>query len=71
MNRKPWHAAAHGVSKSWTRLRDWAELSLITWQMNVKFFDFFKRIIIVDKQQGPTENSLILKWSHPWLTTKN
>ena len=37
MNRKPWHAAAHGVSKSWTRLRDWAELSLITWQMNVKF----------------------------------
>ena len=37
MNRKFWRAAAHGVSKSQTRLSDWAELSLITWQMDVKF----------------------------------
>ena len=25
--RESWHAAVHGVSKSWTRLSDWTELS--------------------------------------------
>ena len=27
MNREAWHAAVHGVSKSWTQLRDGTELS--------------------------------------------
>ena len=27
MDRKAWHAAIHGVAKSWTRLRDWTELN--------------------------------------------
>ena len=26
-DREAWHAAVHGVSKSWTRLSDWTELS--------------------------------------------
>ena len=26
-DREAWHAAIHGVAKSWTRLRDWAELN--------------------------------------------
>ena len=26
MNREAWHAAVHGVTKSWTRLSDWTEL---------------------------------------------
>ena len=26
MDREAWHAAFHGVSKSWIRLRDWIEL---------------------------------------------
>ena len=26
MDREAWHAAVHGVTKSWTRLSDWAEL---------------------------------------------
>ena len=26
MDRKAWHAAIHGVAKSWTRLSDWIEL---------------------------------------------
>ena len=26
MDREPWHAAIHGVAKSWTRLSDWTEL---------------------------------------------
>ena len=28
MDREPWHAACHGVTKSWTRLSDWTELKL-------------------------------------------
>ena len=26
MDREAWHAAVHGVIKSWTRLSDWAEM---------------------------------------------
>ena len=29
MDREAWHAAIHGVSKSWTRLSDWTELTEI------------------------------------------
>ena len=28
MDREAWHAAVHGVTKSWTRLSDWTELNL-------------------------------------------
>ena len=28
MGREAWHAAVHGVAKSWTRLRNWTELNL-------------------------------------------
>ena len=27
MDREAWHAAVHGVAKSWTQLRDWTELN--------------------------------------------
>ena len=27
MDREAWHAAVHGISKSWTRLSDWIELT--------------------------------------------
>ena len=37
MDREAWRAAIHGVTKSWTRLRDWTELSdtwlLKTWNV--------------------------------------
>ena len=29
MDRKGWHAAVHGVAKSWTQLNDWTELNWI------------------------------------------
>ena len=33
MDREVWHAAIHGVTKSWTRLRDFTSLRLIgTWE---------------------------------------
>ena len=28
MDREAWHAAVHGVAKSWTRLSDWTELMI-------------------------------------------
>ena len=27
IDREAWHAAIHGVTKSWTQLSDWAELN--------------------------------------------
>ena len=27
MDREAWRAAVHGITKSWTRLRDWTELN--------------------------------------------
>ena len=27
MDREAWHAAVHGVTKSWTRLSNWTELT--------------------------------------------
>ena len=31
IDRKAWHAAIHGVPKSWTRLNDWTELNWTEW----------------------------------------
>ena len=31
MDREAWHAAIHGVAKSWTRLSDWTELNHNIW----------------------------------------
>ena len=36
MGREAWHAAAHGVAKSWTQLSDWTELK--TSDISVFFF---------------------------------
>ena len=30
MDREAWHAAVHGVAKSWTGLSDWTELNLLS-----------------------------------------
>ena len=34
MDREAWHAAIHGVAKSWTQMSDWTELNwqTVTWQ---------------------------------------
>ena len=29
MNREAWHAAVHGVSKSWTGLSDWTDVNKV------------------------------------------
>ena len=56
MDREAWHAALHGVAKSWIRLSDWTELwacltwetyKIVKWQFitgNCKFGLEFKRM---------------------------
>ena len=47
MNRKAWHAAVHGVTKSWTQLNDWIEMKtfsvfkLVEKFIHVLFLYFF------------------------------
>ena len=36
MDREAWHAAIHGVAKSWTRLNDWIELNWML--LNIKTY---------------------------------
>ena len=41
MDREAWHAAVHGVAKSWTQLSDWTELKWIRlWQCINIFWTF-------------------------------
>ena len=58
MDREAWHAAVHGVAKSWTWLSDWTELNWIpeVWchnpesfgkLLNVSIFFFFYLVINV------------------------
>ena len=37
MDRQAWHAAIHGVAKSWTRLSDWTELNCTLCVIALKF----------------------------------
>ena len=41
MDREAWHAAVHGVAKSWTQLIDWTELYDPTWLSVINPFDLF------------------------------
>ena len=41
MDREVWHAAVHGVAKSWTWLSDWTELN---WKRTKNFFDESERV---------------------------
>ena len=43
MDRKAWHAAVHGMTKSWTRLSDWTELN---WERAITNSGFYSSEII-------------------------
>ena len=32
MDREAWHAAVHGITKSWTQVSDWIDATYRTWQ---------------------------------------
>ena len=46
MDREAWHAAVNGVAKSWTRLSDWTELSIL-WFLSSSFLLFISLILKV------------------------
>ena len=41
MYREAWHAAVHGVAKSWTQLRDWTELNWLLEMYNLPHSNSF------------------------------
>ena len=45
MDRESWHAAVHGIAKSWTRLSDWNEL-------NISMFRSFLFAFSLSQHQG-------------------
>ena len=50
MDREAWHAAVHGVSKSWTQLSDWTELMY-----------HFSVALMITTDQKPTEDKQNIK----------
>ena len=49
LDREAWHAAVHGVAKSWTWLSNWTELNFTSWYY---FFRDFEKILMLGKIEG-------------------
>ena len=58
MDREAWHAAVHGVTKSWTRLSNWTELN---WKYRTSLVVQWLRIYLA--LQGTLVQTLV--WEHP------
>ena len=43
MDREAWHAAVHGITKSWAQLRDWTELNWVG--LAKSLFGFFDKML--------------------------
>ena len=55
MDRKAWHAAVHGVTKSWTQLSNWTEQEMNdSWLTNLEFCPFIHFL--------KETNNVLLKW---------
>ena len=56
MDREAWHAAVHGVTKSWTQLSDWTELHYRNLNAyvdkKISIFPFFKYTIPITTNQS-------------------
>ena len=53
MNREAWHAAIHGVAKSWTRLSNWTELNWV-----LKNWCFWN-VVLVKTLESPLDSKEI------------
>ena len=58
MDREAWHAAVHGVTKSWTQLSDWTEYLNILYK---------KACIGEGLEKAMATHSSILAWKIPWM----
>ena len=57
MDREAWHAAVHGVTRSWTRLSEWTELNW-TWGTHFKSFFTFQNASNTKPPYLPPEKSV-------------
>ena len=62
MDRKAWHAAAHGVANSWTGLNDWTELKYFPMVCNYHHYPFPE--IFNHLKEKFSTNSEIIPHSH-------
>ena len=83
MNREAWRAAVHGVTKSWTRLSDWTELTEvigrigsflwlqeILWQGNLVLPSVGHSVISNSLQRhGLSPSRLLCPWDSPGKNT--
>ena len=65
MDREAWHAAVHGVTKSWTRLSDWTEL---IWTMNPRPLPLkYLFLCLTSWQVFSSETFLLLHQAHVFI----
>ena len=65
MDREAWHAAVHGIAKSWTWLSDWTELK-VHWRLGVKW-SFIKTLYIAYPASFlPSSSFLFLPNQNSW-----
>ena len=67
MDRETWHTVIHGVTKSWTRLKDWTELNLpcvmdLTFQVPVSHSSY--SISLYFHYQLHPQLGIVLLWLH-------
>ena len=82
MDREAWHATAHGVAKSWTRLSDWTELTVfiaalftivkIRKQSNCqRMNEWIQKLwciyIYIYTEKAMAAHSSTLAWKIPWM----
>ena len=69
-DRKVWHAAVHGVTKSWTRLSDWTELKFIflcsDGQSCLTLCDPMECIPLDSSVHGILQTR-VLEWGYPFI----
>ena len=75
MDREAWHAAVHGVAKSWTWLSDWAELNWLN-QINIDpaiFAPLYFRISTISDHTISSAYTLFFftGWLITWRVSKH
>ena len=70
MDREAWHAVIHGVTKSWTWLNNWTELSwkdIISFTKNcsVKDKGFLSGSVVKKTRASAGDVGSILSWEDP------
>ena len=72
MDREAWHAAVHGVTKSWTWLSDWTELnwwiSNINRRLKLRVTEFYWQSNPSEVSPGPLRSWIIFQISVHWKT---